>query len=121
MPNPHLMPKFIQHPFKPRAVTAGLESDDYFSLELSIELAYFIDRLVLQLGLVNLTIFSVTPLDQLLPCVKINATIRNHGDSFLVLKLTASLINPRQGSHLLHYINLKFSALTLRSRRLRSE
>jgi hypothetical protein len=41
--------------------------------------------------------------------MKINATIRSHGDSFLVLKLTASLINPRQRSHLLHYITLRFS------------
>src|SRR5712691_12666930 len=59
-----------------------------------------------QLLLVDLTLCGVTPLDQLLPCMKINATIRSHGDSFPVLKLTASLINPRQGSHLLHYISL---------------
>src|SRR5258707_5990316 len=63
--------------------------------------------------LVDLTIIAVTPLDQLLPCMKINATIRSHGDSFLVLKLTASLINPRQGSHLLHYIIFKISPLFL--------
>src|SRR5258708_4041533 len=57
-----------------------------------------------QLSLMDLPIFSITPLDQLLPRMKINPTICSHGDSFLVLKLTASLINPRQGSHLLHYI-----------------
>src|SRR3989442_1493191 len=109
MTDPHLVAEFLQHRFKPRAVAAGLESDDYFSFELNIELSYFIDRLVPQLPFMDLTIVGVTPLDQLLPCMKINPTIRSHGDSFLVLKLTASLINPRQGSHLLHYINLKFS------------
>jgi hypothetical protein len=45
-----------------------------------------------QLALVDLSIFAVTPLDQLLPCMKINATIRNHGDSFLVLKLAVSVL-----------------------------
>jgi hypothetical protein len=49
------------------------------------------------LPLVDLSLIAVTPLDQLLPCMKINATIRSHGDSFLVLKLTASLITRGKG------------------------
>src|SRR5439155_7109665 len=105
--NPNLMAQFLQHRLKPRAVAAGLETNDYLPFELSIELSYFIQRLMPQLPFMDLTIISVTPLDQLLPCMKINPTIRSHGDSFLVLKLTASLINPRQGSHLLHYITLR--------------
>ena len=66
MPNPNLMTQFL-HRFKPGAVTAGLETDDYFATELSIELADFIDRLVPQLLFMDLSIITDTPLDQLLP------------------------------------------------------
>ncbi len=91
------MANFLQHRFNPRAVTAGLEANDYFPGELSIELSHLFRRLMPQLPFMDLTIISVTPLDQLLPCMKINATICSHGDSFLVLKLTASLITCGKG------------------------
>src|SRR5256885_10396449 len=38
--------KFLQHRFKPRAVTAGLEANDYFPGELSIELSHLFRRLI---------------------------------------------------------------------------
>ena len=101
------MTDLLEHSFKPGTVTTGLEPDNHFPLEARVELSHLLGCMVEELLLMNFTITDVTPLDELLPCVKINAKIDTHGDSFLVLKPTAvSVMLAVGGSHLLHHISL---------------
>jgi hypothetical protein len=86
------MAQLLHHRFKPAAIAPGLQANDYSASELRIKLSYFLLGLMPKLAFVNLPFFAVAPLNQLLPCMKINATIRNHGDSFLVLKLAVSVM-----------------------------
>src|SRR5262245_33864907 len=80
--DPDLMFEFKEQIFKPLAVASGFQSNDHFALDRRIELTNLIHLRVIEFGDLNFAVLGITPNDELLSRVKINATISGHSDSF---------------------------------------
>src|SRR5262249_46947018 len=74
--------EFKEQLLKPGTVAARLEAHNGWTRQASIESLNLLKLVVPKLEMMNFAIVGVRPDDDLLPCVKINATIDRHGDSF---------------------------------------
>ena len=83
--NPDLVFEFKEQIFKPLAVAGGFQPDDHSSVERNIKVANLFDLRVIKFDEMNFAVGGVTPNDELLSRVKINATINRHSDSFSLL------------------------------------
>src|SRR5215475_2862077 len=80
--NPDFVFEFKEQIFKPLGVAGGFQPNDHRSVERSIKGADLLDLRVIEFNDLNFAVGCVAPNDELLPGVKINATICWHSDSF---------------------------------------
>jgi hypothetical protein len=98
----------MQHPLEPLAVATSFDADEHFTTEVRVKVTDIVKRVVKKSLFFNLTIGCIAPLDELLPGMKIYATIDGHGDSpFLHSSPNASLCLAARESHPFHHIRRK--------------
>src|SRR5712691_5454065 len=108
MAEPDFATEFFEHSFEPRAVAAGLQTDDHSAAELCIKHSHLVFVLVLEFVGDDLSTFSCQITDRLLSCMKVNADIYCfHSASFQShVESTGREFTTRGRRRLLHNIKL---------------